>query len=188
MNHFLYLRRATVSWLGIGILSNNVILLISIVILLIPHSGDQLLSSFFALPSSLIGLSLVTLHPGHQLRDRLREIHLDPSIIDCDIVHLQVSLFAGLGALELDEAVLQGLACLPISDHFDALYRSEAGEDELEVSLLGNRIELADEKDILGRLDAGIRKLTDHLQCHCLLLSLLFPRRIDDILLSGVLL
>ena len=55
--------------------------------------------------------------PTH-LRDWLREIHMYSSVVDQNIVHLEICILAALTIREFDECVLQGVARLMISYNF----------------------------------------------------------------------
>ncbi len=94
-----------------------------------------------------------------QLGNRLGKIYLNPTVVDHDIVHLQVGLLAGRNVLKLDESVLKTRTCLPVTNNLHALYRSESRKYYLKISLLSYWVELAYKKDIFRRLKTSIRQI-----------------------------
>jgi hypothetical protein len=59
-----------------------------------------------------------------QLADALRKVNVDPPVVDQNIVHFEIGLFAVFTVFEFDERVLQGIAGLFISDDFAAGWAS----------------------------------------------------------------
>ena len=68
-----------------------------------------------------------------QFRHRLAEVYVNTSIIDQDVVHLEIGVFAVLRLLELNEGVLQRFTRLVILDDLTADDVTEAREDHLQV-------------------------------------------------------
>ena len=74
------------------------------------------------------------------------------SVIDHNVVHFDVGFLARINVVELNEAILQGLPGFPVSNHFHAFDEAEAGKYDLQILLLGDGIEFADEEDVFRRL------------------------------------
>lgn len=62
-------------------------------------------------------------------------------------------------SFKLDEGVLEGIASLPVPDDLTLLNRAKPAKDQFKVMLLGDRIQLAYEEDILRGLHIGIREV-----------------------------
>ena len=71
---------------------------------------------------------------------------MDAALVDHHVLHLEVGLLAGLLVLKLHEGVAQRVARLLVALDLALSDRSEAREDDLEVLVLRDRVELADEK------------------------------------------
>mmetsp|Transcript_76776 Transcript_76776/g.212121 ORF Transcript_76776/g.212121 Transcript_76776/m.212121 type:complete len:302 (+) Transcript_76776:210-1115(+) len=99
-----------------------------------------------------------------QLGHRLREVHEDPPIINDAIVHLEVCLLAVLHVLKGDERILQRVSGLPVADNLAAFDWPETREDQLQVSVLGDRIQLGDEEVGVGRCDVGVWQVVQQLK------------------------
>jgi len=85
-----------------------------------------------------------------KFRNWLRKVNMDPAFIYKHPIHLIVGLLTGSLGLKLDEGILKWVACFPISDDLTALDGAEPGEYQLQIVLLGDRIQLTDKKHILG--------------------------------------
>ena len=99
-----------------------------------------------------------------ELAHALAEVDVDAPVVDQHALHLGVG---GLGrrlVLVLDEGVLQAVARLLVTDHLARQDRAEPAEDELEVGVRRDRVQLAHEQDVLGRLDLGERQVAHHLE------------------------
>ena len=99
-----------------------------------------------------------------QLGDGLREVNLDSSVVYERSVHLEVCLRTRFDFLELDERIIERVARLIIANDRAFLDSAEAREDQLEVFVLRDRVELADEEHILGRRQVGVRQIAKHLE------------------------
>jgi hypothetical protein len=84
-----------------------------------------------------------------QLGDGLGEVDMDPAVVDEDGVHFEVSAFGIFLLVELDEGVLEAVSGLGVFDDFATEDGTESAEDELEVLGACDRVELADEQDVL---------------------------------------
>ena len=66
-----------------------------------------------------------TFLPSVVLGDGLAEVDVYASIVDEDVVHLEVGVFAVAGLLELHKGVLERIPRLPVLYHLAALDRTE---------------------------------------------------------------
>lgn len=94
-----------------------------------------------------------------KLGDGLREVTVNPPLIDQHIIHACVRLNARLLTLILNECILQRVTGFPVADDLAGGDGAEAREDEFEVMRLRHRVELAHEEHVLRRLDVGVRQV-----------------------------
>ena len=106
---------------------------------------------------TLLVLLLVQLELAPHLLDGLREVDVDPSVVDYRVLHLKISLFAGLRHLELDERVLQRSPRLPVLDDLAAPDLPEPREDQLQVLVRRGRVQLAHKQNVIRRGDVSVR-------------------------------
>lgn len=125
----------------------------AISITLFLHTSRTSFSNFIPTTEPLLGLEpigvvvncVISLASPFNLRNRLREVDVDATVVDQHVVHLEVRVFARLLLLELDERVLQGVARHFVADHLARLDLAEAAEDDLQVVVGGDGIQLAHE-------------------------------------------
>lgn len=121
---------------------------------------------------------------------------MDSSVIDQNVVHLEVSVFARFLLLELDERVLQRVAARLVPDDFASLDFPESTENNLKIVVGCDGIQFAHEENILRWSDVSVWNVADNLQdrCSSLRFSLLqhfvdfrisLAMRIVDVLVRG---
>ena len=89
---------------------------------------------------------------------------MDSSVVDEDVVHLEVSPLTGLRTVELYKGVLETVSGLLVSDHFTALNLPEPGENDLQVLISSDGVQFADEQNILRRSHISVGQISNHLQ------------------------
>jgi len=77
---------------------------------------------------------------------------MDAMIVNKHTLHLEICLFAILLVFELDECVLQAVSCSLVSNDFTGQNLPKTAEDQLEIFIMRDRVELAYEQDVFGRL------------------------------------
>ena len=97
-----------------------------------------------------------------KLANTIAKIDLDSPFINQDIVHSLICHDALIFSFKLNKSELQRIACFPVPDHLAADHFAEARENNLQVVRLGHRVQLADEKHIIRRLDIGFRQIIKH--------------------------
>lgn len=94
----------------------------------------------------------------------LTEIHPYPPIVHQRVVHLQIRLRALLGGRELHKGVVEAVLGVRVPHDVRPDAGVEAGEDELQILVLGDGIELAHEQDVVRCLHVGRGQVAQHLQ------------------------
>jgi hypothetical protein len=72
-------------------------------------------------------------------------------VVDQDSLHFEIRSLTIFFRRELNEGVLQAVASLLIANHLAGENFAEAREDQFQILVLGDRIQLADKEDLLGR-------------------------------------
>lgn len=72
-------------------------------------------------------------------------------IVDQHTLHLEVRSLTVLLVGELDEGILQAVASFLVADDFAGKDLAKARKDELQILVSGDRVQLADEQDLLWR-------------------------------------
>mmetsp|Transcript_146 Transcript_146/g.491 ORF Transcript_146/g.491 Transcript_146/m.491 type:complete len:258 (+) Transcript_146:279-1052(+) len=149
--------------------------------LLVVHTTAALIRCF-ELPRALWAFRVLV----PQLCNRLGEVHFDPAVVDEDAVHLFVCLFTGCLFLKLNEGVVQGVARHVVSDDFALHHFPEPRKNELEILVSSDRIEFADEQDVVWCLHLCIGQIAEHLQDSGSGLSFFFLDLLLDLLLCSI--
>jgi hypothetical protein len=91
-----------------------------------------------------------------ELGYRLRKVDMNSALVNQYILHSIVSLDTVTFSLVFNECVLKGIPSLPVSNDLARLYRTKSAENELEIMILSDCIEFANEEHILRRLHISI--------------------------------
>lgn len=110
---------------------------------------------------------------------------MDSSVVDENIVHLEVGSLTRFGTVKLHEGILQAVPRLLISDHLAADHLSKPGEDDLEIFVGCYRIQFADKQNILRGRDISVREIPHHFEDSGPGLGLLLREYLVDLLLSS---
>ena len=105
----------------------------------------------------------------------LTEVNVDATVINQNIVHLEVSVLTVLCFLKLNEGVLQGLLGLVVLDHLAAADGPKAREDHLQVFVCCDGVQLADKQNIVRRSDVSVRKVSHLVGSICVVNVTLSP-------------
>jgi hypothetical protein len=87
---------------------------------------------------------------------------VNSSVINKNVVHLKVSFLAVFFVFKFYEAVLKGFSTPGIFDDFTRFDGTESREDYFQIIISSDRIEFADEENILGRGHVCIREIPNH--------------------------
>ena len=112
---------------------------------------------------------------------------MDSSVVDEDVVHLEVRPLTRLRTVELYKGVLETVSGLLVSDDFTALNLPEPGEDDLQILIRSHRVQFADEENVLRRSNLSIREISHHLQDGRPGFRLLIRQNLVNFLLSSAL-
>jgi len=96
----------------------------------------------------------------------LTKVDLDSAVIDEGIVHLEVGLAALLLGRKLHKGIAEGVPRLRIANDLRPRTGIEAREYQLQIFVVRDRIELANEQDIIRGGNVGRGQIAQHLQHH----------------------
>jgi hypothetical protein len=148
----------------------------------------QLLDTSPAAATSIGSTLLVGVVSPHvaELADALGKVDVNSSVVNQNILHLEVCCLARCLILVFDECILETVACLLIPDDFTAQDFTEPAKNEFQVLIPSDRVQLADEQDVLGRFHFGKRQITHHLQSQGLCLRLPVASSFFQLLLINI--
>lgn len=89
---------------------------------------------------------------------------MNTPVVNEHVIHFEIGRFAVLLILELNEGVAQRVARLAVSNYLATSDGPESREDKLEVFVGRDRVELANEQNVLGRLNIRVRNIADDLE------------------------
>ena len=118
----------------------------------------------------LIGIvvnRVISLPAPLNFRHRLREVNVDSTVVDQNIIHFEICVFARFLLIEFNECILQGVTGSFVTNHLTVFDFSKAAEDDLQIVVSCDRVKFTNKENIFGRCNVSIGNVANNLQYCC---------------------